>query len=294
MKRRVHLITGGEVRARVTSGSERRTKPGDDIRDLTPEWERARRPSTKPRTKPGAIDTPKASPAKSKPTKLQERKASDVKVCSVCQGRSTSVARYYGHLVCRRCRDLEDAVRSAEQAFDHWNRTSDRGGSTRASGQAVGKGCESPGRTATYARGLGTSTPHRKVLSDVSCRLACERRLRRLRSADRGLRRVADGSRVSAHSALGPAEGDGSARVLGRVLEGAGLSPEDVVVVRHTYKKDGLRNPDGVTPELVRTYTRPAGEAAWQVNCRSTQLVGGVPGRASPQVSPLHGVRERR
>lgn len=128
MKRRVHLFTGGEVRARVTSGWERRTKPGDDIRDLTPEWERARRPSTKPRTKPGAIDTPKASPAKSKPTKLQERKASDVKVCSVCQGRSTSVARYYGHLVCRRCRDLEDAVRSAEQAFDHRNRTSDRGG----------------------------------------------------------------------------------------------------------------------------------------------------------------------
>lgn len=46
------------------------------------------------------------------------------------------------------------------------------------------------------------------------------------------------------------------ARTLGDVLTGAQLRPDDVLVIRHTEKKDGLRDFNAVTPDQVRRYTR--------------------------------------
>lgn len=43
---------------------------------------------------------------------------------------------------------------------------------------------------------------------------------------------------------------------LGHILDAAGFPQEDTLVIRHTYKEDGLRAPEALTPELVRTYTR--------------------------------------
>lgn len=43
---------------------------------------------------------------------------------------------------------------------------------------------------------------------------------------------------------------------LGHILDAAGFPQEDTLVIRHTYKEDGLRAPDALTPEGVRDYTR--------------------------------------
>ncbi|WP_313025343.1 GIY-YIG nuclease family protein [Mobilicoccus sp.] len=43
---------------------------------------------------------------------------------------------------------------------------------------------------------------------------------------------------------------------LGHVLDAAQISPDDVLVIRHTYKEDGLRNAGALTPEVMRIYTR--------------------------------------
>lgn len=45
----------------------------------------------------------------------------------------------------------------------------------------------------------------------------------------------------------------------GHVLEAAGLDPAEVVVIRHTYTADGLRNESDLTPEKLLAYTRAQG-----------------------------------
>jgi len=45
-------------------------------------------------------------------------------------------------------------------------------------------------------------------------------------------------------------------RYLGEILEDADFVPEDVLVIRHAYKADGLRSAADVTPDTVRDYTR--------------------------------------
>lgn len=47
-----------------------------------------------------------------------------------------------------------------------------------------------------------------------------------------------------------------SRATLADVLHDAGLNPLDVLLIRHTYKADGLKSPKALTPELVRSYTR--------------------------------------
>lgn len=47
-----------------------------------------------------------------------------------------------------------------------------------------------------------------------------------------------------------------SRRYLGQVLEDADFVPEDILVIRHAYKADGLRSAADVTPDAVRDYTR--------------------------------------
>lgn len=54
-----------------------------------------------------------------------------------------------------------------------------------------------------------------------------------------------------------PAEsGPGFELTLGHILDAARIAPEDVLVIRHTYKEDGLRNVGSLTPDAVQTYTR--------------------------------------
>ena len=43
---------------------------------------------------------------------------------------------------------------------------------------------------------------------------------------------------------------------LGDVLHAAGIEPDDALVIRHTYKPDGLASPADATPEAVLAYTR--------------------------------------
>lgn len=45
----------------------------------------------------------------------------------------------------------------------------------------------------------------------------------------------------------------------GHVLVSAGLDPNDIVVIRHTYTADGLRNEADLTPEKLLAYTRAQG-----------------------------------
>lgn len=46
---------------------------------------------------------------------------------------------------------------------------------------------------------------------------------------------------------------------LGHVLTAAGLDASNVIVLRHTYKPDGLRNEADLTPERILDYTRQQG-----------------------------------
>lgn len=46
---------------------------------------------------------------------------------------------------------------------------------------------------------------------------------------------------------------------LGHVLATAGIDPAEVVVIRHTYTTDGLRNESDLTPEKLLAYTRAQG-----------------------------------
>jgi len=43
---------------------------------------------------------------------------------------------------------------------------------------------------------------------------------------------------------------------LGDVLHAGGIEATDVLVIRHTYKPDGLTSPADATPEAVLAYTR--------------------------------------
>lgn len=60
-------------------------------------------------------------------------------------------------------------------------------------------------------------------------------------------------------AALQDAAGHLGALHLMHILLATGVDPADVVIIRHTFNKDGLRTPSDVTPERVLEYTRQQG-----------------------------------
>lgn len=51
---------------------------------------------------------------------------------------------------------------------------------------------------------------------------------------------------------------------LGSIFNEAGIDPSEVLLVRHTFKKDGLTGPDDLTPAKIMAYVREQGAKAYK------------------------------